>query len=560
MRKRLSKYRPAPPAGSNATRGQAPCRRRQRNRTAQILWVSLLAAPLALVYGCAKTHQGPDVSQLRRGLGGEPATLDPMAAADTFSMEVLRDLDEGLTREAPDGSVVPGVAESWTMDAGGKNYSFKLRPTARWSNGQPVLAGQFVAAWRRVVDPKNGSPVADELRLVTGAMDIINGKASPDTLGVSAPDDRTLQVQLTQPASYFPQALAQPGTYPIFSVETAKGHTAEAVVSNGPYILRQWLPGSSIELKRSPFYWDRKSVGIERVAYRFQPDENVQYASFRAGQLDLTDTVPAQLVPSLRRSGAKELVLSPVLTTFYYGLNLQEPPFSNNPKLRQALSMSIDRHRLVDVLGSALREAYGFVPPGTWNYASQEFAWKNLGDVERTAAAKRLYAEAGYSGQRPLHLRLLYNANTSIKRMAVIVAAMWKETLGIDVELVEEEYRVFLESRHDPSKWDVVRLAWTADYDDAGNFLEIFRSRAATNDEGYSSAAVDGLLDSAAESADPGSRREFLESAERQVLQDQPIIPLTYMVARRLVKPYVVGVKPTLLNHLNSEWLTLRPQ
>jgi oligopeptide transport system substrate-binding protein len=540
-----------------------PLRRRpqrnQRNRAAQILRISLWATVLALVSACGKTHQAVDGMQLRRGLGGEPATLDPMAAADTFSTEVLRDLYQGLTREAPDGSVVPGVAESWTTDPSGKNYTFSLRPTARWSNGQPVLAGQFVSAWRRVVDPKNGSPVADELRLVAGATEIIRGGASPDTLGISAPDDHTLKVQLTKPASYFPQALAQPGTYPIFSVEAVRSHTPDAVVSNGPYSLRQWLPGSSIELRRNLFYWDRNSVRIGEVLYRFQSDENAQYASFRAGQLDLTDTVPAQLVPTLRRSGTKELILSPILTTAYYGLNLKDPPFSNSPKLRQALSMSIDRHRLVEILGSALREAYGFVPPGTWNYTPQEFPWKNLGDIERVAVARRLYTEAGYSEQHPLHLRLLYNANTSIKRIAVIVAAMWKETLGINVELIEEEYRVFLQSRHDPSKWDVVRLAWAADYDDAGNFLEIFRSNAATNDEGYSNPVLDALLDRAAESADPNGRREFLETAEKQVLQDQPIIPLTYMVARRLVRPYVLGVKPNLLNHLNSEWLTLRP-
>jgi oligopeptide transport system substrate-binding protein len=531
----------------------------QRNFVTQTLRMVVLAPLLAFLCACGKAPQGVDGSELRRGLGGEPATLDPMAAADTFSTEVLRDLYQGLTREAADSSIVPGVAESWTTDPSGKTYIFKLRATARWSNGEPVSSGQFVSAWRRVVDPKHGSPVADELRLVEGATDIIQGRASPDTLGVSAPDDHTLEVRLTKPASYFPQALAQPGTYPIFSEAMAEGHTPETVVSNGPYSLAQWLPGSSIKLRQNPFYWDHNSVHIKEVSYRFQPDESVQYASFRAGQLDLTDTVPAQLVPTLRKNGAKELVLSPILTTAYYGLNLKEPPFSNNPKLRLALSMSIDRHRLVEILGSALREAYGIVPPGTWNYAPQESTWKDLDDVQRTVTAKRLYEESGYSEQHPLHLRLLYNANTSVKRIAVIVAAMWKETLGINVELIEEEYRVFLESRHDSSKWDVVRLAWAADYDDAGNFLEIFRSNAATNDEGYSNSTVDAILDKANETVDPHDRRDLLESAERQVLQDQPIIPLTYMVARRLVSPYVSGVKPNLLNHLNSEWLTLRP-
>jgi ABC-type oligopeptide transport system substrate-binding subunit len=481
-----------------------------------------------------------------------------MAAADTFSTEVLRDLYEGLTTESADGSVVPGVAESWTVGEGGKEYVFKLRPTARWSNGQPVLAQQFVASWRRVVDPKSGSPVADELRLVSGATEIIAGRASPETLGVSSPDGHTLTVRLVKPAAYFPQTLAQPGTYPVFSESSGTSHSPGTLISNGAYALQSWLPGSSIKLGRNDYYWDIGAVRIPFVLYLFQSDENAQYADFRAGQLDLTDTVPAQLVPELRRAGARELLLSPILTTAYYGLNLRRPPFSNNAKLRQALSMSIDRGKLVDALGSGLQPAFGFVPPGTWNYTPQQMPWKDLSDLARVATAKELYSEAGYSKEHPLRLRLLYNANTSIKRIAVMVSEMWKETLGVEVGLIEEEYRVFLESRQDSSRWDVVRLAWAADYDDAGNFLEIFRTNAVTNDEGYDNGLVNALLDQADETEDPQNRRQHLQDAEKQVLDDQPIIPLTYMVARRLVKPYVLGVRPNALNHLNSKWLEVR--
>jgi ABC-type oligopeptide transport system substrate-binding subunit len=494
---------------------------------------------------------------LRRGIGGDISTLDPAAVADTFSAQVLQDLYEGLTTESSTGDVLPAVAASWTVDAGGKEYTFHLRSDARWSNGKPVRAQEFVAAWRRVVDPKQGSPAADNLRLIAGASDIIAGRSPPTSLGIFAPTDDTLVVKLEQPASYLPQLLTHSFTYPVYSDDSARSHKPENWVSNGAYVLANWQQGTRVELTKNSAYWNQTDVHITRVEYQVASDQNSQVAQYRAGQLDMTDTVPPNAIPALRRANSTELLIAPFLGTVYYGVNIERPPFAANPSLRQALAMAIDRKRLVDALAFGQTGAFGFVPPSIWNYQPQSWSWKPLGDAERIAEAKRLYAKAGYSEAKPLRLRLLYNSNTVIKQTAIIIAAMWKETLGIDTEYEEEEYRVFLETRHDKSRWDVARLGWTADFNDAGNFLDTLRTNSKNNDEGYANPAYDKLLDEAASAADPTQRRELLEAGERLMLADYPIIPLYHFVSKRLIKPYVHGVEPDPFDRIPTKTLTI---
>jgi oligopeptide transport system substrate-binding protein len=193
------------------------------------------------------------------------------------------------------------------------------------------------------------------------------------------------------------------------------------------------------------------------------------------------------------------------------------------------------------------------------NYEPQRSEWKDLDDVARIAEAKRLYSEAGFSRNEPLHLRLLFNSSPSIKQTAIIVAAMWKEELGVETTLSDEEFRVFLQSRHDRQKWDVLRLSWNADYNDAGNFLDIFRTNSSNSDTGYANPAFDKLMDDAANTVNPEIRRRLLESAERMMLADYPIIPLYFYVSKRLVKPYVLGVKPNALDRVASKGLVILP-
>jgi oligopeptide transport system substrate-binding protein len=499
----------------------------------------------------------PEPQTLRRGLSGEPSSLDPAAAADNFSIQVLLDLYEGLTAESPSGSIVPAAATSWTVDASGTQYTFQLRPDARWSNGKPVRAQDFVAAWRRVLDPKRASPVADNLRLIAGAAAILAGRAAPESLGARAASDTVLVVTLDQPAAYFPEILANAAAFPVYSDAAARSHQAAEWVSNGPYVLTQWQPGTTVELAANPAYWDRAAVHIPAVDYEFVADEGAQYRRYRTGEIDLTDSVPANELPALRAAHDAELVIAPFLATAYYGLNLSTQTLGSSLSLRKALAMAIDRRRLVETLGFGQVGAFGFVPPGTWNYETQSWQWRTLSDADRTAESRRLYAQAGFTARAPLHLRLLYNSNDGIKRTAILIAAMWKETLGVDTDLTEEEFPVFLQSRHDKSRWDVARLGWTADFNDASNFLDVFRSHSVNNDPGYADPAFDSLVDQAAATVDADRRRQQLQGAERLMLDAYPIIPLYYFVSKRLVKPYVLGVKPSTLNFVPSKTLTL---
>ena len=309
-----------------------------------------------------------------RSFAGEPSTLDPAAVADNFSSEVLRDLYEGLTTEGPTGEIIPGVASSWSVDPTGRQYTFQLRPDAKWSNGSLIRAQDFVIAWRRVVDPKQGSPVADDLRFLAGAASVIEGKAPTTELGVYAPKDDTLVVRLDQPIPYLLQLLTHAAAYPIYSEAAARTHDPRTWISNGPYILSNWSPGTAVSLTQNLNYWDRQNVHIARVDYSVVPDENSQYARFRAGQLDMTDTVPANAISQLQKDDPSELNIAPFLATAYYGLNLAKPPLATNRKLRQALAMAIDRQKLVTAQGFGQLSAFGFLPPGTADYSPQSVA------------------------------------------------------------------------------------------------------------------------------------------------------------------------------------------
>jgi oligopeptide transport system substrate-binding protein len=521
------------------------------------------ALTLSLLFSIVSCGESPSAAMiatkqiLHRGLSGEPSTLDPAQSADTFSTQVVLDLYEGLTSEAPSGEAKPALARRWEVDEAGVTYTFHLRPDARWSNGERLRADDFVRAWRRAVDPKTGSPVAEDLAIIRGADDIIAGKQLPSTLGVEAPSDELLVIHLTRPAPFLPGLLTHSSTFPIFSESIAKAHGPEGWVSNGPYTLVQWLPGTSIRLTKNPMYWDQRKVPDSDIEYQFASNETSQYTRFRAGELDVTDVVPSNALAELRQKSPSELHIAPYLATVYYALNLAEPLIGRNVKLRQALSLAIDRQKLVNVFGFGQTPAYGFLPPGVWNYRPQSVAWRELDNASRIAEAKRLYGEAGYSDRHPLRLRVLYNSNVSIKQVAIMIASMWRETLGIDSELTDEEYRVFLQSRHDKARWDVARLGWVADFNDASNFLNALRSHSVNNDSGYSNREFDGLLEEAETTADADARRGLLEKAERVMLDDYPIIPLYHMVSKRLVKPYVMGVNPSPLDRVPSKDLTI---
>ena len=503
-----------------------------------------------------------DPSVLRRGNGPEPDTLDPQLARTEAAFHILRDVFEGLTAVGPDGSAVPAAAESWTVSPDGLEYRFALREGLRWSNGDALKASDFVAGMRRLVDPKTASPYAQFIDPVLNAGAITRGEKKPDELGVSAPDDRTVLIRLESPAPYLLGLLAQPGTFPVHGPSLAANGTEYArpgkLVSNGPFVLEDWVMGSHVLVRRNPHFWNDRATKLERVKFVHISDAGTELRQYRAGQLDFTFVVPAQQFQWIKQNLAQELHVAPQLSVYYYGFNLTQPPFKDNPKLRRALSLAIDRDKLTTaVTGVGEAPAYGWVPRGVWNYTPQQFDYANTPYAERLAEARRLYAEAGYSAEKPLRIELRYNSGDTHNRLAVAIAAMWQEGLGVETQLYAEEFRALLQSIQARQDTQVFRSSWVGDFNDAYTFAQLLKTGFGINLTGYSNPRYDALLADAVRQADPARRRALLEEAERLMLADHPVLPLYFYVNKHLVKPWVQGWTDNVMNVVYSKDLSL---
>ena len=346
---------------------------------------------------------------LTRGIGGQPGSLDPQRAEDAFSNDVLRDLYEGLTASTPDGAVIPATATSWRVEEGGRRYVFQLRRDARWSNGDPVTAAQFVAGFRRAMDPKTVSGAADLLRAIENAPAILQGSMPPDRLGVRAIDDYTLEIRLSHAVPYFPDILTNTVASPVHpSSIAAEGGFSEPgkTISNGPYVLATFAPGANLVLKRNPHYWDSAAVTFDEVRYEFVPDENAEFTRFRAGELDITDNVPEQRFQELLAAPNSGLQHRSTLATFYFTFNTDRGPLRGRRGLREALSLALDRRAIAESVARAGQvPAYSLVPDDAWNYEPAYYSWRDDKAADRIAKARKLYAESGYSAARPLRIR-----------------------------------------------------------------------------------------------------------------------------------------------------------
>lgn len=515
-----------------------------------------------LLVACTGSDPAADGMVLRRGNSAEPATLDPHRAKGIPANNILRDLYEGLVGEAPDGSLTPGAAARWDISADGLTYTFHIRDNARWSNGTPLTAQDFVYSLRRIVTPDTGSSFADILTPIQNAAAIIAGEAPPESLGVAALDEKTLRITLAAPTPYFLALLTDASAYPVYRPAIEQYGDAFVrpgrLVSNGAYQLADWRPQAHLTLTRNPHYWNNAATKIDTVRYFPLPDQAAELARYRAGELDITYTVPLEQLPWIREYFAEELKIAPWLGVFYLGLNTSRPPL-DDARLRQALAMAVDRQVLTAAITAGGEQpAYGWVPPVN-NYTSQQAAWAALPRAEQLALAKRLYREAGYDPAHPLQLELLYNTHRDYKRIAEAVASMWRDALGVQITLVNQEWKVYLQTRADLAQTQVFRAGWIGDYNDANAFAEILACTHGLNDTGYCNPEYDALLTRAASEQDPSTRRAVLEKAERLLLRDMPVIPLYFYATRRLVKPAIGGYQANIMDHHYSKNLYFQP-
>ncbi|KAA9007614.1 peptide ABC transporter substrate-binding protein [Paenibacillus spiritus] len=504
--------------------------------------------------GAASDEKLASDQTLKINLSSEPPTFDPALAQDSTANTVLKTMYEGLTRMNDEtGQAEPGIAEKWDVSSDGLVYTFHLRD-AKWSNGDPVVAGDFVRAWKRVLNPAaaDPAPYAYQLYYLKNAQEYYEKKVTDfNQVGVKAVDDKTLEVTLKAPTPYFLGLLSFYTYYPVHkSVEGNEkwATNKDTMIVNGPFTLSNWVTGQSLAVTKNDNYWDKDSIKLNKIEFSLVNSAATELQAYESGQLDRAGgpngEIPTEQLPIVEKKYPEEFNRKGIASVYYYEFNVKEKPF-NNAKIRKALAMAIDRQTLIDkvTLGGQL-PAYGYVPPGIagadgeYRTAVKDDFFKE--DVEQ---AKALLAE-GLKEEGLTSLpafTLSYNTSEGHKKIALAIGDMWKKNLGVEVKLENQEWAVFIENRQH-LQYQVARAGWTADYNDPMTFLDMWVTGGGNNDTGYANPAYDKLIQEAKSTSDLAVRQEKFAEAEKMIIQDDMIlIPLYYYTNNSLTKPYVKG-------------------
>lgn len=548
-------------------------------RKSSIILLTLVLALGTLLAACSNNNKNAQSSGgtttngsaaaadqvLNINLEAEPPTLDPAQAQDVQAHTVLTLMYEGLTKMGADGKEQPGVAQSWDISKDGLTYTFHLRNNAKWSNGDPVTANDFVFAWQRVLNPSTAPapPYAYQLYYIknaqaynlTGTKSYKGSKVTDfKDVGVKAVDDHTLEVKLENPTPFFLGLTSFYTYYPVHG-STVKGNdkwatNKDTTIVNGPFKLTDWTPSQTIEVAKNENYWDKDQIKLNKIHMSLVNSTTTALTSYQSGELDFdgkpTGDIPTDQMAALKQQLPDEFKLKGVASSYYYLFNVTEKPF-NNVKIRKAFAMAIDRKAIVNnvIMGSGL-PAYGFVPPGIKGNSGEfrsEFKDSAYFTEDLTAAKKLLaegMAEEGVTKLPPV--TLIYNSNEKHQKVALAIADMWKKNLGVDVQTQNQEWGVFLQNRRQLN-YQIARGGWTADFNDPVNFLELFKTGAGNNDSGYSNPKFDALLDQAKKTTDAKARNEIYAKAEKLLIQDDMVVaPIYYYADASLTKPNVKGI------------------
>ena len=529
--------------------------------------VALLALTLSACGGGEKNVvSGNATGYLHYGNGAEPQGIDPHLVTGVPESHIVRALFEGLAVKNPITlEPEPGVAERWEISPDGTVYTFFINPQAKWSNGEPVTASDYVWSWERALHPETGSlyaymlfPVVNAEKFASGAIDDFA------EVGIKSLDAKTLRISLNAPTPYFLQLMDHYSTFAVHPETVLKfggmsdrftlWTRPENIVSNGAFTLKEWSLNRQIKVEKNPHYWDKSSVALEGVY--FYPTENVvsEERMFRSEQLHVTQGIPLGKIPNYRAVQNSPYVQAPYLGTYYYLINTKKPPV-DDVRVRRALSYAIDRDTLTrTVLRDTAIPAYSITPPDTLGYNPPKlFSF----DPEQ---ARALLAEAGYpDGQGWPGLEITYNTNEDHRKIAVAVQQMWKDELGIDVSITNQEWKVYLNTVSQ-GEFQVARRGWIGDYVDANNFLDLFLANGGNNNTGYANAEFDDIiLNQAPKAASREERYQLFFQAETMMMQEMPIIPFYTYTSKRLIHPSVNGIYPNLMDSLNLKYVRLDP-
>ena len=528
----------------------------------------LILLPVLWFTGCARRETPVDAGvrtqTLLVGNGAEPADLDPHTATILSDQNILMALFEGLTAlDEQTTTPVPAAAERWEVSADGLTWTFHLRPGLKWSDGEPLAAQDFIDSWRRVLNPAFAADNAWYLFAVKNAEAFNTGKlADPAALGFAAPDDRTLVITLGQPAPYLPALVSLPAWFPINPRTVAKFGGMEKrgtawtragnLVGNGAFFLREWIPNVRIVAEKNPHHWDAARTRLRQIV--FVPTENpdAEERSFRAGQLHVTFNLPVSKIAAWREREPARLRLDPMLQTVFLRFNVTKPPL-DNPKVRRALSLAVDRDVLArTVLQASRLPAHALTPPGTDGYTARAAVATDF------RAARLLLAEAGFPGGAGLPVIELQTRNDELMpRLAEAMQAAWQRELGVRTSITQVEQKTWVQNQQNLN-YTVSTSAWTADFPDPVTFLGLFTGDSSYNWTGWKNPAYDRLLAQAAATLDPRQRLEIFQQAEQLLLDESPVAPVHFGAQTYLIHPAVKGWVPAPLVFRRYQYVTLQ--
>lgn len=496
----------------------------------------------------AQVPQGVNLAEqqiLVRGNDAEAATLNPLKAEGMPEIHILRDLFEGLVIQDENGKVIPGVAERWDNE-GNKRYTFYLRKEARWSNGDPVTANDFVYSLHKAVDPKFASPNAWYLKLteMKNAKAIIDGELPVEKLGVKALDDYTLQFELETPIPYFISMTGHTSMMPLHKQTVEKygeqWARPENMVSNGAFKIKQWVINERVDLERNPQYWDNKNTILNQVTYIPFESQISAMNRYMTGEVDITSDVPSQMAKKLKSEQPDAYRVTPLLCTYYYAFNTQHAPF-DNVDVRKALSYAIKRDVITDgITNVGNLPAYTFAHKDVAGFNANQPEYSRLSQEEREKQAQALLSKAGFNKDNPVKGKLLYNTSESHKTIAVGIASMYSKSLGASISLENQEWKSYLSSRK-AGDFDIMRASWCGDYNEASTFLSLFTSDNERNYAFYQNKSYDEVIEKAQLATDEVQRNKYYDQAEAMLARDMPIAPIYYYMQARLVRPNVGG-------------------
>lgn len=518
----------------------------------------LLLSVLGLLFAACTRRETPVAEGIRTGtllVGNlaEPQELDPQLISAYTDQNIAVALFEGLCAlDERTSQPVPAAAERWEVSADGLVYTFHLRASARWSNGDPLIASDFVASWRRVLAPSLAAEYAYLLYPLRNAAALNSGKLTdPAALGAEALDDRTLRLTLERPTPYLPALTAQPVWFPVNPRVLAKYGAINQrlpawtqpgnLIGNGPFILAEWTPNARLVVARNPAYWDAAAVRLGRIIFFPTESPEVEERNYRAGQVHVTYSLPTAKIDTYRATNPAALRLDPFLQAVFLRFNTTRPPFGD-PSVRRAFSLAIDREALAThVLRGAGTPAVTFTPPDCAGYTARARVPTDY------AAARRLLAAAGFPDGKGLPALDLQVRNDEYQpRLAEVLQAAWKKELGVTLTITPLEQKTWVQNQQ-TLNYALSGAGWIGDFVDPVTFLDLFVSGGGNNWTGWADPAYDRLIGQAAATADPAARHEFFQQAEARLLEQAPVAPVYFGVRAYLIHPAVRGWAPTLL-------------